>query len=55
MRTSVERTGILAASSWMKGDGMENDQPITVLEELQVGGWLFCLCLRARLVDLTLH
>ena len=37
---SVERFGILAASSWMEEDGVEEKQPITGLRELQVGGRL---------------
>jgi hypothetical protein len=41
MRTSVELFGVLAASSWMEEDGVEDEQPITGLGELQVGGGLF--------------
>jgi hypothetical protein len=42
MRASVERTGIIATSSLMEEDGVTNEQPITGLGELQVGGGLFC-------------
>jgi hypothetical protein len=41
MRVSVERTGILAASSLMEEDGVTNEQPITGLGELRVGERLF--------------
>jgi hypothetical protein len=43
MRVGVERIGIIAASSLMEEGGVEDEQPITDLGELQVGGWLF-LC-----------
>ena len=39
MRVSVERTGIIAASSLMKEDGVGDEQPIGGLGEVQVGGW----------------
>ena len=43
MRASVERTGVIAAPSLpslMEEDGVDYEQPITGLEELQVGGRL---------------
>jgi hypothetical protein len=49
MRASVERFGILAASSWMEEDGVGDKQPITGLGELQVGGWLLLLLEKAKL------
>jgi hypothetical protein len=41
MRVIVQRFSIITASSLMEGDGVEDEQPITGLGELQVGGWLF--------------
>ena len=54
MPVGAEHTGILATSSLMEEDGVEEKQPITGLGALQVGGRLFCRP-RAYSAHLTLR
>ena len=43
MRVAIERVGIIATSSLIEGESVRDEQPITGLKELRVGGWLFCV------------